>query len=171
MKNIAKNILTICLLSICSFTIAQTTQEKTIINSTLDNWHKAASEANFETYFNLMSTDGVFIGTDATENWQNKAFKAFSKPYFDKGKAWSFTAIERNIYTNKTNDFAWFDELLDTQMKICRGSGVLEKVNGEWKIKHYVLSIAIPNDNVNEIVKIKESSDNQLITIIKKERK
>jgi len=169
MKNIAKNILAICLLSIYSYTSAQTNTEKTVINTTLDNWHKAASEANFETYFNLMSNDGVFIGTDATENWQNKAFKAFSKPYFDKGKAWSFTAIERNIYTNKTNDFAWFDELLDTQMKICRGSGVLEKVNGEWKIKHYVLSITIPNENVNEVIKIKELFDNQLITTIKKE--
>lgn len=168
MKNIVKNILVICLLSIYSCASAQINTEKTLINSTLDNWHKAASEANFEAYFNLMSADGVFIGTDATENWQNKAFKNFSKPYFDKGKAWSFTTIERNIYTNKTNDFAWFDELLDTQMKICRGSGVLEKVNGEWKIKHYVLSIAIPNENVNEVTKIKESFDNQLITILKK---
>lgn len=168
MKNIVKNILVICLLSIYSYASAQINTEKTLINSTLDNWHKAASEANFEAYFNLMSADGVFIGTDATENWQNKAFKNFSKPYFDKGKAWSFTTIERNIYTNKTNDFAWFDELLDTQMKICRGSGVLEKVNGEWKIKHYVLSIAIPNENVNEVTKIKESFDNQLITSLKK---
>jgi hypothetical protein len=168
MKNIVKNILVICLLSIYSYASAQINTEKALINSTLDNWHKAASEANFEAYFNLMSTDGVFIGTDATENWQNKAFKNFSKPYFDKGKAWSFTTIERNIYTNKTNDFAWFDELLDTQMKICRGSGVLEKVNGEWKIKHYVLSIAIPNENVNEVTKIKESFDNQLITSLKK---
>lgn len=168
MKNIVKNILVICLLSIYSYASAQINTEKALINSTLDNWHKAASEANFEAYFNLMSADGVFIGTDATENWQNKAFKNFSKPYFDKGKAWSFTTIERNIYTNKTNDFAWFDELLDTQMKICRGSGVLEKVNGEWKIKHYVLSIAIPNENVNEVTKIKESFDNQLITSLKK---
>jgi len=169
MKNIAKNLLAICLLSICNYATAQTNSEKTAINSILDNWHKAASEANFETYFNLMSTDGVFIGTDATENWQNKAFKTFSKPYFDKGKAWSFTSIERNIYTNKTNDFAWFDELLDTQMKICRGSGVLEKINGEWKIKHYVLSIAIPNENVDEVVKLKESFDNQIITSSEKE--
>jgi len=169
MKNIAKNLLAICLLSICNYATAQTNSEKTAINSILDNWHKAASEANFESYFNLMSTDGVFIGTDATENWQNKAFKTFSKPYFDKGKAWSFTSIERNIYTNKTNDFAWFDELLDTQMKICRGSGVLEKINGEWKIKHYVLSIAIPNENVDEVVKLKESFDNQIITSSEKE--
>jgi hypothetical protein len=168
MKNTTKNLLVICLLLIYSYTSAQINTEKTAINTTLNKWHKAASEANFETYFNLMSTDGVFIGTDATENWQNEAFKTFSKPYFDKGKAWSFTAIERNIYTNKTNNFAWFDELLDTQMKICRGSGVLEKVNGEWKIKHYVLSIAIPNENVNEVIKIKESFDNQLITTLKK---
>ena len=171
MKNTTKSLLVICLLSICSYTIAQTNSEKKAINTTLDNWHKAASEANFDDYFNLMSNDGVFIGTDATENWQNKAFKTFSKPYFDKGKAWSFTAIERNIYTNKANDFAWFDELLDTQMKICRGSGVLEKVNGAWKIKHYVLSIAIPNDNVNDVIKLKESSDSQLITRLRKDNR
>jgi len=171
MKNTVKSFLVICFLSIYSYTTAQINSEKAVINSTLDNWHKAASEANFETYFNLMSNDGVFIGTDATENWQNKAFKTFSKPYFDKGKAWSFTAIERNIYTNKTKDFAWFDELLDTQMKICRGSGVLEKVNGEWKIKHYVLSIAIPNENVNGVIKLKESFDNQLITTLKKDNR
>jgi len=169
MKNIVNNLLLICLLSIYNYTTAQTNSEKKVIDTTLNNWHKAAAEANFETYFSLMSNDGVFIGTDATENWQNKDFRTFSKPYFDKGKAWSFTAIERNIYTNKTNDFAWFDELLDTQMKICRGSGVLEKVNGEWKIKHYVLSIAIPNENVDEIIKLKESFDNQLITTLKKE--
>jgi hypothetical protein len=36
---------------------------------------------------------------------------------------------------------AWFDELLNTQMKICRGSGVLVKIDGKWKIKHYVLSM------------------------------
>jgi len=169
MKNIVNNLLLICLLSIYNYTTAQTNSEKKVIDTTLNNWHKAAGEANFETYFSLMSNDGVFIGTDATENWQNKDFRTFSKPYFDKGKAWGFTAIERNIYTNKTNDFAWFDELLDTQMKICRGSGVLEKVNGEWKIKHYVLSIAIPNENVDEIIKLKESFDNQLITTLKKE--
>jgi hypothetical protein len=34
---------------------------------------------------------------------------------------------------------AWFDELLNTQMKICRGSGV-SKVGNDWKIKHYVIN-------------------------------
>jgi hypothetical protein len=48
------------------------------------------------------------------------------------------------LTTGKT---AWFDELLNTQMKICRGSGVLVKIGQEWKIKQYVLSMTIPNDN------------------------
>lgn len=135
-------------------------QEKEQISEVLTNWHQAASEANFDTYFGYMTDDSIFIGTDATENWQSEAFKAFSKPYFDKGKAWSFTAIERNIYVNGA--IAWFDELLDTQMKICRGSGVMQKINDEWKIKHYVLSIAVPNDKVDELVRLKAKFDDSL---------
>ncbi len=134
------------------------------INTTLNTWHQAASKADFETYFSLMTNEGVFIGTDATENWQNKEFKEFSKPYFDKGKAWNFTAVERHIYLNGNEDFAWFDELLDTQMKLCRGSGVLKKVDGNWKIAHYVLSIAVPNENVTQLIELKREKDS-LLTI------
>ncbi len=169
-------------LSACTFstktTTTETSEEKESeeiseekINSTLENWHAAAANANFEDYFALMAEDGLFIGTDATENWQNTAFREFSKPYFDKGKAWNFTTLERNIYTSKNGQTAWFDELLDTQMGICRGSGALEKVNGEWKIKHYVLSIAIPNENVSEITAIKKQTDSLLILQLQKKGK
>ncbi|MGB6267794.1 MAG: nuclear transport factor 2 family protein [Olleya sp.] len=141
---------------------ADVTILKQDINFSLNAWHKAAANANFEDYFNLMTKDGVFLGTDATENWQLEDFKSFSKPYFDKGKAWNFKALERNIYIYDNQKIAWFDELLDTQMEICRGSGVVEKENGQWKVKHYVLSIAIPNDNVKEVVSLKKKSDSIL---------
>ncbi|WP_034919816.1 nuclear transport factor 2 family protein [Gillisia sp. CAL575] len=144
--------------------IASKENSKEKINTALENWHKAAASANFDEYFNLMTEDGVFIGTDATENWQNKEFQEFSKPYFDKGKAWSFTSLERNIYTKKGNNLAWFDELLSTQMGICRGSGIMENVDGAWKVKHYVLSIAIPNDNVSEVTALKKQTDSLLIS-------
>lgn len=147
---------------ISSLTQAQN-KETAKINSTLDNWHKAAAEAKFETYMNVMTDDAIYIGTDATENWNKKEFMAFAKPYFDKGKAWSFTALERHVYLDKSGKTAWFDELLNTQMKICRGSGVLEKIKGEWKIKHYVLSMTIPNDNTNEVIKVKALIENKLI--------
>ncbi|KGK32100.1 nuclear transport factor 2 family protein [Cellulophaga sp. E6(2014)] len=150
-----------------SFSFGQQNDAKKEVNKVMDAWHKAAAEADFDAYFNLMTTDGVFIGTDATENWQNDAFKEFSKPYFDKGKAWSFSALERNVYVNSTEDFAWFDELLDTQMKICRGSGVLKKINGEWRIAHYVLSIAVPNDKVDALIALKKESDSLLTKKLK----
>lgn len=143
------------------------TVEKATIKSVLDLWHKAAAEAQFKPYFAMMTDDAIFIGTDATENWQLDAFKAFAKPYFDKGKAWNFTAVERNIYLNDSKDFAWFDELLDTQMKICRGSGVLKKVNGQWRIAHYVLSMTIPNDNIDEVIKLKKNFDDDLLKKLK----
>ena len=134
----------------------------------LDNWHKAAAEANFDNYFSAMDSQSIFIGTDATEKWNKQEFIAFAKPYFDKGKAWSFTALERTIYFDKSGKIAWFNELLDTQMKICRGSGVLVKVGKQWKIKQYVLSMTIPNDNASEVIKIKEIIENPIIEKLNK---
>ena len=129
----------------------------------LDEWHLAASNADYDAYFARMTDRSIFIGTDATENWSVEAFKAFSKPYFDKGKAWSFEAVERNIFFNEANNLAWFDELLDTWMGICRGSGVLQKdMGGNWKIAHYVLSIAVPNEHVDALLSIKKDTDSVL---------
>jgi hypothetical protein len=141
--------------------------EKILIANALDDWHSAAGSADFDAYFGLMTEDAVFIGTDATENWQRVEFINYAKPHFDKGRAWNFTAFERNIYLNSEMNFAWFDELLDTQMKICRGSGVLKKIKGEWKIAHYVLSIAVPNENVDALVKIKSEKDSLLMQQIR----
>lgn len=156
------------LLFITSFANAQNSEaNKVQINSILDNWHKAAANANFNDYFNVLTDDAIYIGTDATENWNKKQFAAFAKPYFDKGKAWSFTALERHIYFSKDGKTAWFDELLNTQMKICRGSGVLVKVKDTWKIKHYVLSMTIPNDNTNEVIKTKAPIEDALIDKLK----
>lgn len=137
--------------------------EKKQISKIVDDWHLAAGRADFDAYFALMTDDAVFIGTDATENWQRDEFMSFSKPYFDKGKAWNFTSVERNIYVNDDANLAWFDELLDTQMKICRGSGILKKVDGDWKVAHYVLSIAVPNDLVDRLVELKKEKDDLLL--------
>ena len=54
-------------------------QAKTEISDVIDHWHQAAAEANFKNYFHLMTKDAVFIGTDATENWQIEEFIAYAK--------------------------------------------------------------------------------------------
>lgn len=133
--------------------------EKEQINTMLDTWHLNAAETNFDAYFGAMSNESVFVGTDAAEVWNIQQFKDFSKPYFDKGEAWSFKAVERNIYTDSAGKIAWFDEVLDTWMGVCRGSGVLKKNDNIWKIEHYVLSVTVPNDNIQEVVKINKEKD------------
>lgn len=167
-----KNIILLLLpvFTACVFTTKTTTENtekkevsKDSINQVLEQWHAAAAEADFEQYFSLMTEDAVFIGTDATENWQNQEFRDFAKPYFDNGKAWNFSTVERNIYASENGQTAWFDELLDTQMGLCRGSGVLVNQDDQWKIKHYVLSIAIPNENVSEVTALKKEFDSTYI--------
>ncbi len=138
------------------------------VDTLLNNWHKDASEANFDQYMALMDSIFVFIGTDANENWTKRQFAAFCKPYFDKGKAWDFQTLERNVYVSKNADLVWFDELLDTWMGVCRGSGVFEKTKNEWKIKQYVLSVSIPNEDVRAVIEAKMATDSIFMIRYKK---
>ena len=146
----------------------QTPVVKEEITSVLDQWHKAASDANFDAYFKLMDQQSIFIGTDPEELWNKQEFMDFAKPYFDRGKAWSFTSVERNIYIDQNQKYAWFDELLSTQMELCRGSGILMLTDQGWKIRHYVLSIAVPNEDVDQLVAIKKEHDQSLIDALRK---
>lgn len=127
----------------------------TAINQLLDGWHAAASAANAEKYFGLISQNGVYLGTDATESWDKEAFMSFAKPYFDKGQAWKFQPRDRKVFFSDDQEIAWFNELLDTWMGTCRGSGVLQKQsNGEYKIMQYNLAILVPNDLVQDYLKL-----------------
>jgi ketosteroid isomerase-like protein len=140
-----------------------TGKDKQLISAMLDSFNMAAGRANYNTYFNFYTSDAIFIGTDATERWNKQQFMVWAKPYFDKGKAWNFKALERHIYLDATGNLGWFDELLQTQMKICRGSGVVVKKGNTWKVQQYVLSMTIPNDKVDSIVRIKAPIEDALI--------
>lgn len=131
---------------------------KDSVDSLITNWHKDASDANYEKYFSLMGDASIFIGTDKTELWNKQQFQDFAKPYFDASKTWDFKTINRNIYFSKDGNVSWFDELLDTWMGVCRSSGVLEKENGEWELKHYQLSVTISNEKINDFIKISSES-------------
>jgi hypothetical protein len=142
-------------------------KEKTEISTMLDAFNVAAAKADYTGYFNFFADESTFIGTDATEIWNKKEFMVWAKPHFDKKKTWNFKALKRNIYFSKDGKLAWFDELLDTQMKICRGSGVVEKINGNWKVKQYVLSVTVPNEVVDKVVVEKAPIEDALIQKLK----
>lgn len=170
-----KKIISIFLLSFLIFSIPVSAQKKGFyegvqkknVGLVLDNLNEYAAKADFKNYFALFADESTYIGTDATEVWDKKQFMDYAKPHFDKGQGWSFKSLKRNIYFSKDGTYAWFDEILDTQMKICRGSGVLEKIGGKWKIKQYVLSATIPNEVIDEVTKIKSPIEDALIQKLK----
>jgi ketosteroid isomerase-like protein len=125
------------------------------VNRVVDGWHDAAAKADESRYFDAMTSDAVFLGTDSSERWDKKSFREFAHPYFAKGKAWTFTPRERHVIIAPRGDVAWFDEKLDSaSYGDVRGSGVLRKVNGKWKIAHYNLTIPIPNDLAKTVVEM-----------------
>ncbi|RYG03640.1 MAG: hypothetical protein EOO07_31720 [Chitinophagaceae bacterium] len=149
--------------------IAEKEKANAGINALLDSLNSAAAQADYKTYFKCFTANATYNGTDATENWTQQTFMLWAKPYFDAKTTWNFKSVKRNIYRSEAHDdIAWFDELLSTQMKICRGSGVVIKEDGKWKIQQYVLSMTIPNSKLDEVVKIKTAEEDLILHQLKK---
>lgn len=125
------------------------------IDAAIDAWHDAAAKADEARYFEAMAPEFVFLGTDATERWDLQSFREFAHPHFAKGKAWTFVPRDRHVILSPRGDVAWFDEKLDSaSYGECRGSGVVRLVNGTWKIAHYNLTIPVPNDLADTVVRM-----------------
>ncbi len=128
------------------------------IEAVLDDFHAAASEADEERYFSHFAASGVFFGTDATERWSRDQFRAYAHPHFSQGKGWTYHPRDRQVALSADGGTAWFDELLDNaKYGECRGTGVLQRYDGEWKIEQYHLTVPMPNELAQDFVtKIRE---------------
>ena len=116
----------------------------------LDGLHQDAHEGNFQTYFERYTPDAVFLGTDKTERWSIEEFKAYAEPAFADGHGWTYEVVERNW--EGEGQTRWFDEILfNEKLGHCRGTGVVEWTNGEWKIAHYALTMLVPNSIAAEV--------------------
>ncbi len=127
------------------------------IEDVLDDFHDAASKADFNRYFSHWTDASVFLGTDDWERWVGQEFKDYAKARFDTGKGWTYTVKERHADFSPDGKVAWFDEMLhNAKVGTCRGSGVLVKTEGEgggWKIMQYNLSLPIPNEMIEDVAK------------------
>jgi len=148
-------IISLFLIAFLLFSFKMSSREMQL-NEFIDDWHKAASDANFEDYFNCMNDDFVFLGTAPGERWTKNEFSSFSKPYFDAGKAWDFKSSNRKWQFSKNKKIAWFDEDLETWMESCRGCGVLVKEKGKWKIVFYNLTVLIENEKMKEFIELRK---------------
>lgn len=125
-------------------------QAKAEINRVLDDWHDAAARSDEARYFGHFAADGIFLGTDATERWDVAAFRAYAQRPFAEGRGWVMRSIRREIALGP--GLAWFDEDLETKnLGPARGSGVLRREGGTWKIVQYNLAITVPNERFEEV--------------------
>ena len=123
------------------------------VKGVLDSFHQAASDANGDVYFGLMTPNAVFIGTDGSERWTKSQFQTFAQPYFSQGRGWTYHARDRHVTVDANGTIAWFDEMLDNQSYgECRGTGVLVLTDKGWQIAQYHLTIPIPNDLASSFV-------------------
>lgn len=142
--------LSLCLLAVSSI-FAQKSEDVFV-----DNWHLAATKADFKCYFGALDESFIFLGTAPGERWTKEQFSAFSKPYFDKGTAWDFKASNRMWNYSSNGKIAWFDEDLDTWMRDCRGTGILIKKKGEWVLVYYNLHVLIENEKIQEFIELRD---------------
>ena len=120
------------------------------INRLLDGLHQDAHKGNFQSYFDRYTSDAIFLGTDKTERWTIEEFKAYAKPAFADGNGWTYSVVERNW--EGAGDTRWFDEILfNEKLGHCRGTGVVQLIEGEWKILHYALTMLVPNEIAAEV--------------------
>ena len=124
--------------------------QRAAIDALIDGLHQDAHEGNFQTYFDRYTPDAVFLGTDKSERWTIDQFKVYAEPAFEDGHGWTYSVKERNWEGEGST--RWFDEvLLNEKLGHCRGTGVVEFIDGEWKIAHYALTMLVPNDIAAEI--------------------
>ena len=130
--------------------ISSADDQRAAIDALIDGLHRDAHEGNFQTYFDRYTPDAVFLGTDKSERWTIEEFKVYAEPAFEDGHGWTYSVKERNWEGEGTT--RWFDEvLLNEKLGHCRGTGVVELIDGEWKIAHYALTMLVPNDIAAEV--------------------
>jgi ketosteroid isomerase-like protein len=128
------------------------------VATVLDDWHAAAAASDEARYFDHLAEDAVFLGTDATERWTKRRFRAYAHPHFDRGNGWAFRSIRREITVDPGGRLAWFDEDLATEnLGPARGSGVLRRGDdGRWRIVQYNLALTIPNERFQRVREVLE---------------
>ena len=147
------------LLLVCSFVPAVSAQDD--VAAVLDDFHQAASDADFDRYFGHFADESIFIGTDITERWTVGEFKEYARSRFEAGRGWTYVPEERFIYVAVDQQTAWFDEILENEhFGRTRGTGVLVMENGAWKVAQYHLTLPVPNDIIFDLVEIISDLDN-----------
>lgn len=126
------------------------------IGAVIDNFHDAAAHGDKTRYLDQLTDDAVFMGTDEWERWPKQPdFIDYVGSRFKDGTGWKYQSVERTIKISDSSEFAWFDEVIFSASNgRFRGTGVLSRQDGRWKIAHYAMSFLIFNENWDDVIEL-----------------
>jgi hypothetical protein len=119
----------------------------------LDDWYDAADKGDGQRYFSYFADDAIFLGTDPDERWRLPEFRARFASFFDGHHAWTYVPKERHVLFSEDHETGWFDEkLVSPKYGLLRGTGVVIRERGKWKIEQYSLTFLIPNAATKKVM-------------------
>ncbi len=129
------------------------------VHRLVDRWHAAAAEVRAEDYLAALAPDAVFLGTDPGERWDKAGFAEYVRHYFEgQGRGWKYVPSQRTVQLAPDGRTAWFDERLENAgYGILRGTGVARLDAPGWRLVHYSMTFAIPNDQARAVVEVVRS--------------
>jgi ketosteroid isomerase-like protein len=134
---------------------AAESDDRADIAALIDGFHAAAAAADREAYLDHLSPDAVFMGTDDWERWPRPDFDDYVAERFAGGTGWTYEPEERHVAFAGDGATAWFDEIVvSPRWGRFRGTGVVRRTDGGWKIAHYSLTALVPNEHFREVSEI-----------------
>ncbi len=105
--------------------------------------HRAATAADGERFFAAFAPEAMIFGSTARLTLAR--YRALREPYLARGQGLPSTPIEQKVYLSASGDLAWFEELVEVfEHDRLRGTGVLRRIDGAWKLVHYSAMILVP---------------------------
>ena len=155
-----------CLLLITAFLPAVSAANETEVDvvgaiaAVIDDFHDAAEQGDKQRYLGHLTEDAVFQGTDEWERWpKNPEFSDYVDSRFENGRGWSYRSVERSIRLAESAGVAWFDEVLFSERNgRFRGTGVLVRQAGKWKLAHYAMSFLVFNENWDDVIELSKKT-------------
>lgn len=148
--------LSLLLLAACAAATADTEAELERIAQVIDGFHDAAARGDQHRYLGYLADNAVFLGTDEWERWPKQPeFSDYVGQRFRDGSGWAYRSVERHIELADGQDVAWFDEVVESASNgRFRGTGVVTRVDGEWKIAHYAMSFLVFNEDWQTVIEL-----------------
>ena len=150
---------TIIFTLLCSCNVENTNQEKSFdeVSNFIANQFDFFNNSSLEQAKNTFSADAVLIGTDEAEylsGWDEIEPSTAGQLAIKNPK---FKTRNLNIVMSENGDMASYTQLLDFTFTVgeesgeinnVRNSGVIKKVNGEWKVVQIHWSIGVQGQAV-----------------------